>query len=200
MDESDLLLVGVQVSVALAGFAGIIATFQSGAGEAMDRADVVGLTIIVNFSLVGTFFCTLPLVLGVFHVGTATIWSINSGGQCIYVLNRMRYIHRNMSVVALRKGTRRLFRGLQGFSALVAGILALNATGYLFDREPGPSIGALFFGLGLVGFMFARLLLRPLWKAVREQEVAGEPPPAGPPRGATVEHEVAQVDHGRPAR
>jgi hypothetical protein len=173
VEESALLLVGVEVSVALAGFAGIVATFQGRNEGALARGDVVGLTIIVNFSLVGAFFCTLPLVLTIFGARGATIWSINSALQCVYMLNRMQYVHRNMSAVALRQSTRRLFRVIQGIAALIAVGLALNALNYGFHREAGPSIAALFFGLGLVGFMFARLLLRPLWRAVHKQEAQG---------------------------
>ncbi len=170
MDESALLLVGIEVSVALAGFAGIVATFQNMGARAIDRGDVVGLTIIVNFGLMGAFFCTLPLVLSVFGVGTAAVWAINSALQCVYMLNRMQYVHRRMSVVPLRPRSRRVFRIIQGTSAVLAVALALNAGNRLFHREPGPSIAALLFGLSIVGFMFARLLLRPLWKAVYAQE------------------------------
>jgi hypothetical protein len=173
MDESALLLVGIEVSVAFAGFAGIVATFQNRNEARIDRGHVVGLTMIVNFSLMGAFFCAFPLFLSVFRVEEATIWSVNSALQCVYTLNRMHYIHQNMSVVALKQSTRVLFRILQGVSFLVAVALALNAANQIFHREPGPSIAAIFFGLGLVGFMFARLLLRPLWRVVREQE-AGE--------------------------
>ena len=170
MDESALLLVGIEVSVAFAGFAGIIATFQNRDEVTVDRGHVVGLTMIVNFSLMGAFFCALPLYLSVVGVEEATIWAINSALQCIYTLNRMHYIHQNMSVVALRRSTRLFFRTLQGVAFLVGVALALNATNQVFHRGPGPSIAALLFGLGLVGFMFARLLLRPLWRVVREQE------------------------------
>ena len=173
MDESALLLVGIEVSVALAGFAGIVATFQNRDDTTVDRGHVVGLMIIVNFGLMGAFFCALPLVLSVFGIAAAVIWSINSALQCIYMLNRMLYVHRHMSLVALKRGTRRLFRIIQGSSFLVAVALALNAANLGFHREPGPSIAALFFGLGLVGFMFARLLLRPLWRVVHERETRG---------------------------
>ena len=173
MDESALLLVGIEVSVAFAGFAGIIATFQNRDDARIDRGHVVGLTMIVNFSLMGAFFCAFPLLLSVFRIEEATIWSINSALQCIYTLNRMYYIHVNMSVVALRRSTQLLFRMLQGVSSVIAVALALNAANRVFHREPGPSIAAISFGLGLVGFMFARLLLRPLWRMVHEQEARG---------------------------
>jgi hypothetical protein len=176
MDESALLLVGIEVSVAFAGFAGIIATFQNRDEAKVDRAHVVGLTMIVNFSLMGAFFCALPLLLSVLRVEETTIWATSSGLQCVYTLNRMHYIHQNMSVVALRSSSRLLFRILQGGASLIAIALALNAANQVFHREPGPSIAAIFFGLGLVGFMFARLLLRPLWRVVREREGASSGP------------------------
>lgn len=173
MDESALLLVGIEVSVAFAGFAGIIATFQNRDEATMDRAHVVGLTMIVNFSLMGAFFCTLPLVLSTFRVEETAIWAINSALQCVYTLNRMHYIHKNMSIVALKRSTRLFFRVLQGVASLVAVALALNAANQVFHRVPGPSIAAIVFGLGLVGYMFARLLLRPLWRVVHKQEAGG---------------------------
>jgi hypothetical protein len=40
----------------------------------------------------------------------------------------------------------------------------------VFHREPGPYIAGIISGLGLVGVMFTRLLIGPLWKVVREQE------------------------------
>ena len=45
MDAAELLLVGIEVSVAFAGFAGVIATFQFRGAARIDCGDVVGLTI-----------------------------------------------------------------------------------------------------------------------------------------------------------
>ena len=56
MDASKLLLVGIEVSVAFAGFAGVIATFQFKDAVRIDRGDVVGVTMIVNFGLWCAFF------------------------------------------------------------------------------------------------------------------------------------------------
>jgi hypothetical protein len=81
MEESALLLVGIEVSVAFAGFAGIVATFQNRNDARIGRGQLVGLTMIVIFSLVGAFFCSFPLFLSVLEVREATIWSINSALQ-----------------------------------------------------------------------------------------------------------------------
>ena len=111
MDESELLLVGIEVSVAFAGFAGIIATFQFRDRASINRGQIVGLTIIVNFSLMCAFFSVLPPLLSTFGLADATIWSIGSVLACLYVPNRIYHIHRNMSVVALKRSTQLLFRG-----------------------------------------------------------------------------------------
>ena len=172
MDESDLLLVGIEVSVAFAGFAGIIATFQFRDGASINRGHIVGLMIIVNFSLMCAFFSVLPPLLSILRFDDATIWSIGSVLACIYVPNRMYHIHRNMSVVAVRRSTRLLFRALFGVGALLFASNALNVSNQVFHREPGPYIAGIVFGLGVVGYMFARLLLRPLWRIVHAQEAA----------------------------
>ena len=75
MDVSDLLLVGIEASVAFAGFAGIIATFQFSDRTSVKRGDVVGLTMIVQNSLAIAFACTLPLVLRTFDLKDETIWT-----------------------------------------------------------------------------------------------------------------------------
>ena len=172
MDESALLLVSVEVSVAFAGFAGIIATFQFRDEARINRGQIVGLTIIVNVSLMCAFFSVLPPLLSILRFEDATIWSIGSVLACIYIPNRMHHIHRNMSVVAVRRSTQLLFRALFGVGALLFVSNALNAANQVFHREPGPYIATLVLGLGLVGYMFARLLLRPLWRVLREQEAA----------------------------
>ncbi len=65
-----------------------------------------------------------------------------------------------------------VFRALFGVAAILFVSNALNVANFVFHREPGPYIAGIVFGLGLVGYMFARLLLRPLWRVVREQEAA----------------------------
>ncbi len=172
MSESAILLVGIEVSVALAGFAGVIATFQFRDGAGINRGHMVALTIIVNFSLMCAFFSVLPPLLSILRFEDATIWLIGSALLCIYIPNRMYRIHRNMSVVALRRSTQLVFRALFGVAALLFVLNALNVANQVFHREPGPYIAAIVFGLGMVGYLFARLLLRPLWRVVRDQEAA----------------------------
>jgi len=170
MDASELLLVGIEVSVAFAGFAGVIATFQFRGAARIDRGDLVGLTMIVNFGLWSALFCTIPLIFSIFEIEPETIWTICSGIGAIYVSYAMYFVYKNMQGAVPSLTTRLLFGMFQGIAAFFVLSMILNASDSVFHKEPGPYLASICYGLCLVGYMFVRLLLRPLWKAVRAQE------------------------------
>jgi hypothetical protein len=179
MEPSDFLLVGIEVSVAFAGFAGIIATFQFSDRTKIKRGDVVGLTMIVQNSLLAAFASALPLVLYTFDLSDETIWSLVSGVGAVLFGLFMYIIDRNMRSVVRKRSLKLLFGSMQGVAGLMVIALILNAANVVFHREPGPYIIAIVQSLGIVGYMFTRLLLRPLWHAVRIQESASIPAAAG---------------------
>ncbi len=170
MDASELLLVGIEVSVAFAGFAGVIATFQFRDAVKIDRGNVVGLTMIVSFGLWCAFFSTLPLILSIFEIEPETIWVICSGIGAIYMSYAIYFIHKSMQGAVASLTTRLLFGTFQGIAALSVISMILNASDSVFHKEPGPYLASICYGLFLVGYMFVRLLLRPLWKTIRAQE------------------------------
>jgi D-alanyl-lipoteichoic acid acyltransferase DltB (MBOAT superfamily) len=161
MIASDLLLVGAEVSVAFAGFSGIIATFQF-----RDK------TTIVYFSLLCAFCCILPLLLSIFGIEDATIWSICSVFGAIVMVCCMYGVDRGMRNAVRKKSLQLLFGTMQGVAALIVLFMTLNAVNVVFHREPGPYIVGIVSALALAGYMFGRLLLRPLWRAVHKQETA----------------------------
>lgn len=172
MDSSDLLLVGAEIGVALAGFAGIIATFQLRDDKTIRRGDVVGLSMIVQMSLGCALLCIIPLVLSVIRVDEATVWAVCSGIGAIYTSYSSQSIHRNMRGATRKKSLRLLFGAFHvGFACVVLAQI-LNVMDLVFHREPGPYLIGITLGLALVGYMFGRLLLRPLWIRVREQEAS----------------------------
>jgi len=69
----DVLILGAELSMALAGFAGIIATFQFRDTEKIRRADVVGLSIIVVYSLLAALQCAVILILNVIESSEAAL-------------------------------------------------------------------------------------------------------------------------------
>ena len=170
MELSDLLLVGIEVSVAFAGFAGIIATFQFRDETRINRGQVVGLSLIVHLSLVLALLCALPFLLSIFEVQGAALWSVCSGLAALWTFYTQYTVHRDMRGAARRRSTRFFISMLQGVFVLIVISLILNIFDLVFHREPGPYITGIIIGLGLVGIMFTRLLIGPLWKVVHERE------------------------------
>ena len=172
METTDLLLVGIEVSVAFAGFAGIIATFQFDREKQVKRGDVIGLAMIVHLSLSCAFCSSLPLLLSTFNIDATTIWAVCSAYAAVYTVYVMLSINRNLRGAVNKMSVRLLFGSFYAGGGCVVLVLLLNTVDLVFHREPGPYMAGIAFALGLVGYMFARLLLHPLWVAVSEQEAA----------------------------
>ncbi len=171
MENADQLLTFTQVAIAVAGFAGIIGTFQFKDGEKIRRGDAVGLAVVVNTGLMSAFYSTLPLLLINFGIDDATVWAVSSGMTCII------YAYFSVDIAMRLKNfkTYRTFNKLLiyvlfivGFAVIVINIL--NAFNIVFKREFGPYYISLIYSLGLVCYMFSRLLLRPIWRTLRKQE------------------------------
>lgn len=170
MNIFDLLMLGVEVSIALAGFAGIIATYQFRDGKNIKRGRIGALTVIVQFSFFPALACSLALCLQTFGVSGEKLWVVCSWlGAAIYSYAMYG------TAMAMRGGltttaSRMIFLLLQSVGVLIIGINVLNALGIIFQKVPGPFIVGVFYGLAVASFMFSRLLLRPLWRVVRLQE------------------------------
>ncbi len=172
MEFTNLLLVGIEISVAFAGFAGIIATFQYRGEKQAKKGDVIGIAMIVHLSLGCAFMSGLPLLLSTFNIEAETIWAVCSLSCGIYMLYIMQSINRNMQGAVKKLSTRLLFGSFYAATSCIVLALFVNAADLVFHREPGPYIIAISYGLSLVGYMFTRLLLHPLWVAVKEREAA----------------------------
>ena len=66
MDISDLLQLGIEASIALAGFAGVIATYQTSEGKMLRRGSVAAVTVITRCSLLVGLACAITLLLQTF--------------------------------------------------------------------------------------------------------------------------------------
>ncbi len=171
MENADQLLTFTQVAIAVAGFAGIIGTFQFKEGERIRRGDAVGLAVVVNTGLMSAFYSTLPLLLINFGMDDPTVWAISSAMTCLI------YAYFSYDI-AIRLKNFKTFKSLNkiiiyllfitGFIIIV--INFLNACNIFFKREFGPFYISLIYSLGLVCYMFSRLLLRPIWRTLRKQE------------------------------
>lgn len=170
MESLDILILGVEASFALAGFAGIIATFQFGDGKAVRRGDAAGLSVIVQFSLLSGLGCSIPLLLYSFGMKEATLWTISSVVGAILFLGGGSVMLRNMWGVRGRSSFQWFNLSALAISFLCLLVHVMNIFGIVFHREAGPTILGAVWALSLSGYMFYRLLLRPIWRSVRHQE------------------------------
>ena len=170
MDAVDHLLTIAEISVAIAGFAGIIATFQFQQIEHVSRGRVLAVWMIVNISLCMAFFSVLPFALINLGLEEWLVWSISSTLIGICSVVGSPFIIRNMSLQRETLPLRILFRSLPVVQMALVVVNFLNAFGILFDHEAGPFLVIIIFSLSIVCYNFSRLLVRPLWKMVELRE------------------------------
>ena len=169
MEESDILLTFTQVTVAFVGFAGIIATFQFRDDYNIKKKDAVSLELIINTGLMGAFFSVLPLILSSFGLSDASVWSLSSGIMSVNYLGFMYYLFRQVKRLNFRRSTSIIVITYFVLGFLVIILNLMNVFNIVFQSEFGPFFISLTYPLALVGFMFSRLLLSPIWRMIRNR-------------------------------
>jgi hypothetical protein len=172
MSEVDQLLTISEVSVALAGFAGIVATFQFKQQVRVNQGHVLALSMIVNISLVGAFFAVLPLVFLNYGMPETRVWALCSGLMGVNISAFMVFIWRTQRINSLPTMVKLGY--LLFFGAALAVVLAnfMNAAGLTPDHQFGTYFISFVYCFFLVGYNFSRLLMLPLWKQIRAQQSA----------------------------
>ena len=170
MDVVESLLTVAEISVALAGFAGVIAQFQLGRLEHVSRGRVAAVWMIVNIGFFGAFFSALPFFLVQLGFEEKTVWAISSALMVVYAIAYSPFFLRSIDLSRETLPVRILFISYPFFGLALLVVNFLNALGILFDQESGPFIAAIIFGLYLVCYNFSRLLMRPLWNMVKKRE------------------------------
>ena len=172
MESLDTLRLGVEASIAFAGFAGIVATFQFGGSKKVSRIGVFGLTIILQFSLIAALVSSVPLLLHSFGAKNSTLWALSSA-VVVIVLAAAGYLQGAVAAKSVKNiKFYREFLLIQCITILMILMNLLNVLDYFFHRGPGPVIATVLWGLCIAGVSFSRLLLLPLWRRVREQDAA----------------------------
>ena len=170
MEISEILQLGIEAAIALAGFAGVIATYQTSEGKRLGRGPVAAVTVITRCSLLVGLACAMTLLLQSFGVNGSTLWSISSAVGAVMMVGVAFSIAWSLRGATYRRSSRFLYLALQSVGGVIVIALILNAVGLVFDREPGPFIAGAVYGLSLAGVMFSRLLLMPMWQVVRDME------------------------------
>lgn len=171
MNEIEQLLTIAEVSVALAGFAGIVATFQFRQQVNVNRGHALALSMIVNISLVGALFAVLPMVFMNYGVAEKDVWSICSALMGINISIFILYVWRTTRLNSLPIQTRIIFSSFFAMAFAIVCANFMNSAGLMFDHEFGTYFISFVFCFFLVGYNFSRLLMLPLWRQIHRQEV-----------------------------
>jgi hypothetical protein len=172
METADQLLLITEVSIALTGFSGIVASFQFRTGEHKSRGDVVGLATIVQLGLMSALLSFIPLAISNFGIPESTSWSLSSALSVIVFGIFLVKLYPHTRKMHFRGVNRIVIRGWWVFNFMSIFAMCLNALQIGFHGDAAPYVAMLLNPLCFTGYMFARLLLRPLWRYIREQESA----------------------------
>ena len=171
MTGEDQLILLAEISIALAGFAGIVATNQFRSTGRFSRGDVVGIVLIVHCGAVNAFFALLPMAIIAFGYSEQTAFRISSG---MHVINISLYTYWIVSSMrAVRIGSRftsLTYGALYTFGGAVILINAMNALSWKFHGEFGPYFIACILPLMMAAYMFIRLVSRPIMRALHAYE------------------------------
>ncbi|HDZ08998.1 hypothetical protein [Pseudohongiella sp.] len=171
MDGTDQLLTITQVSVALAGFAGVVSAYQHKQEAHVRRGDALGIAMMVNIGLVDAFFSVLPVMLFGLGFSEVLTWKMSSALMAANYVVFFAYIFRNMRRIKVKKLSSKLAYAALYLSGLLFFCLNLaNTFGIGYQGVSGPYFVSLILPLIIAGFMFARLVLRPLWRSVKDSE------------------------------
>jgi hypothetical protein len=161
MEGSDVLIVIAEVSVAFAGFAGIVAVFRQRGLEEWAPVDAVRFRFMVECSLTTILFALLPFVFHHLGASPTATWSACSalmaaaiGGLLVIASLRVRRLRSQASGFSSA-----LLRFMQAVALLAIALLVLNALSVGFTAEFGPYLAALAWVLVASGVNFFRLLL-----------------------------------------
>jgi hypothetical protein len=172
--EAQLILLA-EIAIALAGFAGIVATNQFRSTGRFSRGDAVGLVLIIHCGLVDAFFTLLPMAIFAFGHTEQTAFRFSSALHCINFSLYIYWIVKNMRSVRVNTLVAHVSYALL---YIVAGFIivinAMNAVGWVFHGEFGPYFVACILPLLLAAYMFIRLVSRPIWRSVWEHEKSME--------------------------
>ncbi|MFQ5515565.1 MAG: hypothetical protein ACE5FG_14205 [Myxococcota bacterium] len=159
VDESDVLHTLAEVSVAFAGFSGVVAVFGRRDPTTWSFADRLRFTTLIESSLIALLFCVLPSCLFALHLSEEAAWRTLSGLFAAYLVFRGVHGPRRIRAASSPE-TAEVSRGAVVIVLFLdGGGLLLNLYNVVLLGELGPFLAALLLLLTKAGFLFARLLL-----------------------------------------
>ncbi len=159
MDHEDILLTLAEVSVALAGFSGVVAVFGRRDPGTWSFADRFRFFALVHTSLSSLLLCIIPFGLLAFSLAEETVWSALSALFVVY--NAVVGFFTSRHFLAASSSERAEFTSgvMPVMFAIFSPILVLSIYNVAVLGTFGPFLVALIYLLVQSSFLFARMLV-----------------------------------------
>ena len=159
MDHVDILLTFAEVSIALAGFSGVVAVFGRRDPDSWSLADRLRFFSLVHTSLSSLLLCILPFGLLALNVAEASVWSSLSALFVLYNILVLVLFTRRLLAASASERAEVTWVVIPVVLAILAPVLVLNVYNVGAGATFGPLLVGIIFLLVLAGFLFARMLI-----------------------------------------
>lgn len=162
MEHSDVFLTLAEVSVAFAGFSGIVAVFGRRDPGQWSAADRYRFFSLVETSLVAAFLSLVPFGCAAMRLSPELIWRLSSILLVVYMA--ASYAVHIVQYRSLPTEARASAGWADAYVTAIVDvvIVALSIYNLTILGEAGPFLLALLLLVGQSGFFFARLLFQAL--------------------------------------
>lgn len=159
MEYGDVLLTLAEVSVAFAGFAGVVSVFGRNDPSSWSFADRSRFYSLVSTSLAVVFLSVIPFGLAALHISAATVWRIASGLLVVYLAASLIVWRQQFRSASKQERSAVSLPVLWGVVLCDVVILGLQVYNMTLGASIGPYLICLILLVGQAAFYFARLLV-----------------------------------------
>jgi len=159
LSASEVLIVVAEISIALAGFAGVVVAFRQRGLEALPPHEQLRLRYMLLVACVALLFALLPFVPHHLRLDASATWALSSGAFALGLLSLILAVVLDATKPQGRQLSRAwLYIYLTG-GTLAAIALLLNCFGAFGEVLPGVYLAGLGFLLFYATSLFVRLVL-----------------------------------------
>ena len=162
MEHSDVFLTLAEVSVAFAGFSGIVAVFGRRDPGTWSLGDRYRFFSLVETSLVSAFLSLIPFGCTAMGLSPRTLWALSSILFVAYMVTS--YLVHTLQYRSLPTDARAGAAWADVYATAIVDVVIVGLCVYnlMILREAGPFLLALLLLVGQSGFFFSRLLFQAL--------------------------------------
>lgn len=159
MDHGDILLTLAEVSVAFAGFSGVVAVFGRRDPETWSFADRFRFFSLVQASLSSLLLCIMPFGMLALNISESTVWRSMSALFVLYAIVVVIFSSRRFLATSSSDRGGFTMSVFPVAIAVSAPLLVASIYNVVVSAAFGPFLAALIFLLILSSFLFARMLV-----------------------------------------